>query len=270
MTTFNQAIAPKTRPMNQSDFETQEYTSIYWLGNAGAMINSRGTTIMIDPVLKGFDLPLLIEMPIQPEEITHLDAILITHSDNDHFSRITCEELKNKTKFYHAPHYVDGLLKEFVNHSLGHSIDESFFINDTKVTLTAVDHAWQNEYPKYKTREFKAEDYCGYWLDTPDGSIWAIGDSRLLPKQLTMPQPDIILFDFSDSAWHIGFENAVKVANAYPNSDLILWHWGSVDAPSRTEFNGNPAELASRIVNPERMHALAAGQRFVLNKKKGR
>lgn len=48
---------------------------------------------MIDPLLEGFDLPLLIEMPILPEAVPHLDAIFITHSDNDHFSRVTCKKL---------------------------------------------------------------------------------------------------------------------------------------------------------------------------------
>lgn len=81
------------------------------------------------------------------------------------------------------------------------------------------------------TREFLRADYCGFWLDTPDGSIWAVGDSRLLQEQLDLPHPDAMLFDFSDSRWHIGFEGAVKLANAHPDANLILWHWGSVDAP---------------------------------------
>lgn len=267
MTTMFQAVAPKTRKMTQHDFMPTDQTIITWLGNAGAMINARGTLILIDPVLKGFNLPLLIEMPFQPEDIETCDAILITHSDNDHFSKITCQELAPKTKAFHAPHYVAGLISDLCGFSTGHDIHKTFFVNDVQVTLTPVDHAWQNEYPKYKTREFKPEDYCGFWFDTPDGSLWAIGDSRLLPEQLTQTPPDAILFDFSDSAWHIGFENAVTVANTYPDADLILWHWGSVDAPTRKEFNGDPKALAERIVHPERMHALAAGEPFILKRK---
>ena len=46
-----------------------------------------------------------------------------------------------------------------------------------------------------------------------------------------MPAPDAMLFDFSDSEWHFGLAGAVEMANAYPLTPLLLYHWGSVDAP---------------------------------------
>lgn len=133
-----------------------------------------------------------------------------------------------------------------------------------RVTLTPAEHNWQNCVPKYQYREWKLEDYCGFWLDTPDGTIWTPGDSKLLPEQLQMPQPDVILLDFADNEWHITFEGAVKLANTYPNAELICIHWGSVDAPDRNTFNGNPEDLLSRVVNPERVLALAPGEAFVI------
>ena len=61
------------------------------------------------------------------------------------------------------------------------------------------------------------EDCCGFWLETPDGTIWAPGDSRLIPDHhLQMPTADAMLFDFSDSEWHFGLDGAVAMANAYP------------------------------------------------------
>ena len=51
---------------------------------AGFLINSRGTTLMIDPLLGGFDMPIMIEMPVATADVPHLDAVLVTHSDNDH------------------------------------------------------------------------------------------------------------------------------------------------------------------------------------------
>lgn len=55
-----------------------------------------------------------------------------------------------------------------------------------------------------------------------------------------MPQPDVIIFDFSDDGWHIGLEGAIKLVNIYPDARLILSHWGSVDAPDMKAFNANP------------------------------
>ena len=54
---------------------------------------------------------------------------------------------------------------------------------------------------------FQPEDACGFWIETPDGTVWAPGDSRLIPAHhLQMPAPDALLFDFSDSEWHFGLE----------------------------------------------------------------
>ncbi len=263
---MTQAIAPKTVLMTKEDFKEIDTTKIYWLSSAGVMINSRGTTIMIDPLLEGFDLPLLVDMPLDPKNAINLDAVLITHCDNDHFSRMTCKDLNAKE--YHGPHYLNELFQIEGYNGFGHDIDEEFSIGNIKITLTPADHAWQNESSKYsKIRKYAFEDYCGYWLDTPDGSIWMVGDSRLLDAHLTMKEPDVILFDFSDNSWHIGLENAIKLANTYPKADLILIHWGTVDAPEMNAFNGNPADLMARIINKERIRIIAPGQAFELTRK---
>ena len=261
-----QAQAPRTQPFGAEAFAPQQGTTIRWLGGAGALINSRGTTLMIDPVLEGFDMPLLADAPIRAGEVPRLDAVLLTHCDNDHFSRDTCRRLGPVCGGFHAPHYVAGLATELGLPATGHDIGGGFNVGPVHAKLTPADHAWQNQSPKHKTREFLMEDYCGFWLDTPDGSIWAVGDSRLMPCQLEMPRPDAMLFDFSDSSWHIGLDGAEKLAAAYPDTPLILWHWGCVDAPKMKEFNGDPEVLAGRIVNPERIVVLAPGQPWTLRR----
>lgn len=268
ITMTKQAIAPKTKFIKENAFNKSEGTTIYWLSSAGVMVNSQGTVVMIDPLLEGFDLPLLVDMPILPKDVPHLDAVLLTHCDNDHFSKPTCKHLAPVTKGFHGPHYVAELCNEIGIRGIGHGIDESFMIKNINVTLTPADHAWQNEKSKYRElREYKFEDYCGFWLDTPDGTIWMVGDSRLLEEQLHMPAPDVMLFDFSDNSWHIGLENAILLANTYPNTDLILIHWGTVDAPEMDAFNGDPKSLDGRVVNPERIHIVAPGEPFVLKHK---
>ncbi len=259
-----QAIPPATRHFGKEAFNDIDHTEIRWLGNAGFLINSRGVTIMVDPLLVGFDMPLLIEMPIEPEEIPRLNAVLVTHVDNDHYSIPTNRILSSVTNEFHTTNYVASLMKEEGFNAFGHNIGEEFSIADIRVKLTSADHAWQNMMPN-RTREFKMEDYCGFWIETADGTIWAPGDSRLLDEHLEMPHADAIFFDFSDSGWHIGLDGAVKVANTYPDTPLLLCHWGSVDAPNMKEFNGNPEDLKKRVVNPERVYILAPGEVFKLS-----
>lgn len=261
-----QALAQKTIKMNKDAFAQKDYTEITWLGCASIMINSRGTNIMIDPLLEGFNMDLLIDMPILPHEIPDLDALLITHIDNDHFSIPTCQDVLSVCHSYHAPHYVASQMNKEGIPGIGHDIHEQFLIHDVKVTLTPAKHNWQNGSKKYNYRFWKEEDYCGYWFDTADGTIWLPGDSQLLEEHLQMNEPDVILFDFADNEWHITLDGAIKLANQYPHADLICIHWGSVDAPSMTPFNGNPEDLFERVVHPERIRILAPGEPFVLKK----
>lgn len=259
-----QAKAPTTQPFGAEAFDVSNKTTIRWLGMAGFLINSRGTTFMVDPLLKEFDMPVMIDFPIAAKDVPRLDAVLVTHADNDHFSVPTNRDLKPVTHAFHSTVYVDSLMKNEGFLSFGHDIGDTFSVGSVRVKLTPADHAYQNHYPGMRKRWFKNEDACGFWIETPDGNIWAQGDSRLMNEHLKLPTPDAILFDFSDSEWHFTFEGAVKIANAYPNTPLLLHHWGSVDAPDFAPFNGDPERLKKAIINPGRIHVLAPGEPYVL------
>jgi L-ascorbate metabolism protein UlaG (beta-lactamase superfamily) len=87
-------------------FEAANMTVLRWLGMAGFLINSRGTTLMVDPLLGGFDMPVMIEFPTAGADVPKLDAVLVTHSDNDHYSVPTCGDLARVTGEYHSTQYV--------------------------------------------------------------------------------------------------------------------------------------------------------------------
>ncbi|MBR2669093.1 MAG: MBL fold metallo-hydrolase [Solobacterium sp.] len=260
---MKQAVAERI-PMNTGDFDDQGKTLVYWLGNGGAMINSHGTVILIDPLLRGFDMPVCTEAPIMPEEIPAADAVLITHCDNDHFSKETIKSLKGKVREYHTTHYVASLFKELGIEAYGHDIGETFEVNGVKITLTPADHAWQNDSPKHSAlRHYEQEDFCGFYLHTTDGSVWMPGDSRLMEEQLRFEEPDMILMDISDSRWHIGLDGVQKMSEAYPNAYLLPIHWGCV-ASEMKEFNGDPETARRLIRNSYRFHVKAAGEAVTL------
>lgn len=263
-----QAVVADSVKINQDAFDSIDDTEIIWLGSAGIMINTQGTVMMIDPVLEGFDMPLLYDIPMISSEVPKLDALLITHIDNDHFSRITCKQLRDVCHEYHSTQYVASEMNKEEISGIGHDIHDTFKIKDIEITLTPALHNWQSMSSKYNYREWKEEEYCGYWIKTNDGTIWLPGDSKLLDEHLQMPSPDMILFDFADNEWHITFEGAVKLANTYPDADLLCIHWGCVDAPNMTPFNGNPEKLIDRIVNPERIIIAAPGEKIKLKAKK--
>ena len=264
-----QAKAPPTQPFGKEAFQPTNKTTIRWLGMAGFLVNSRGTTLMIDPLLQGYDMPLLMNFPIKPNDVPRLDAVFATHSDNDHYSVETFKDLAPITRKFHSTVFVDSLMKAEGLPSNGHFIGDTFRVGKVSVQLTLADHAWQNDFPRPGQRYYEPGDACGFWFNTPDGSIWAPGDSRFMQELLHMPTPDAILFYYSEDAlYHSGLEGAVKIANAYPNTPIILSHWGFVDAPNFSPFNGDPKNLSSRVVNPRRIIVLAPGEPFRLKKLK--
>jgi L-ascorbate metabolism protein UlaG (beta-lactamase superfamily) len=262
-----QAKPPITIPFGKEAFEADNNTTIRWMGMAGFLINSRGTTFMIDPLLEGYDMPLLMKFPILPKEVPKVDAVMATHSDNDHYSVETFIDLSSVTKAFHSTIYVDSLMRNEGLKSFGHNIGGTFQIGQVTAQLTPADHAWQNAYPKPGQRHFNPEDACGFYFTTPDGTIWAPGDSKLMPDQLNLPAPDLIILYYSEDAeWHFGLEGSAKLLNAYPNASVLLGHWGFVDAPDFLPFNGDPERLKKLVSNPGRIKVLAPGAPFELKK----
>lgn len=261
-----QAQPASVRHLTHSDFENQNHIGVYWLGGGGAMINSYGTVIMIDPLLEGFDMPLLIDMVAKPEDVDHVAGIFISHVDNDHYSRATLKDLRAVTGEVHSSYYVASLMpKECGLTAGGHTWYDKVQIGEVSVEFTPADHDWQNLVPEFGYRVWDKKEYSGFYIRTHGKKIWYVGDSRLMEEQLRMEDADVILFDFADNECHIGLEHAYTLANTYPNAKLILVHWGTVDAPEMTPFNGNPQNILDHVVNPERVLVLAPGEEYVLS-----
>ena len=140
-----QAVPAGTEHIGPDAFEKIGNTQVRWLTGGAAMINARGTVIMIDPVLEGFDMPLVYEPPIAPDEVKRIDGFLVTHVDNDHFSRPTIRDTKDVTGEWHSTQYVARLMKEDGIASCGHDIGDEFDVGCVHVRLTPAWHNWQND-----------------------------------------------------------------------------------------------------------------------------
>ena len=90
-----QARSTNMIPIGNEHFDVIKGTNVHWLGSAGVLINSYGTSILIDPVLDEVEingqywtraggLKLFHRVPIQLENVPVVDAILYTHADEDH------------------------------------------------------------------------------------------------------------------------------------------------------------------------------------------
>ena len=102
MTEFDRANAHAMQSINGAAFNSTDFTTLRWLGGAGFMINSRGTILMIDPVImtKPGDPricetghTILIDYPISAEDVPKIDAVFYSHSDGDHMGAKNAQTL---------------------------------------------------------------------------------------------------------------------------------------------------------------------------------
>jgi len=276
--THRNASAPMTVAIESGAFGKTENTSVRWLTAAGFLINARGTVIMIDPLLSlkpgtsdvsecGFRLR--VPLPILAADVPSLDAVLYTHADFDHVGTLTPLELALKGTVFYGPSPVAKKLTE-----LGVSqeqirvlaIGQTFTVGCLDITTTPADHPWQEKDPERNGKPWGPEDCCGFLMRTPDGTIWCPGDTRLLDAHLQMKSEDIhvLMLDVSRDEYHLGEENAVRLANHLDRALLIPYHYGSHDAPAKAA-NGDPEALASYITRSgERLCILAPGEPLVI------
>ncbi|MBO7744374.1 MBL fold metallo-hydrolase [Paenibacillus sp. MWE-103] len=268
-----QVRAPYTRPMTAKDFEPSDTTSVWWLSGAGFLIQSHGTLLMIDPVISMQDGSdencelghrLLVPLPIEAADVPRLDAILYTHRDDDHLGPVTASALIRTGGLYAGPAIVVQELERLgvpSSQARAFRIGESFRIGEIEITLTRADHAYPSQNP------YGPEDCCGFFIRTPDGTIWCTGDTRLLAEHMQMSGVDVLLLDVSDDPYHFGVENAVNLANRLEQAAIIPHHYGTYHGPEMLPFNGDPNRLAPHITRSEnRYRILAPGERYVLKK----
>ena len=273
-----QAKAPASKRIPPEAFDKMDGTVLYWLSSAGIMVNSRGTVIMIDPTimtnaddptLSEDGSPMLVDLPIEPKDVPRVDAVLYTHADSDHVGERAPGELaKLRPAFYGTARVKNkicgelGVPEELFNVK---AAGESIQLGDIRITLTPGEHDWQTE--NGLPDPYGPLDCVGFYIETPDGNIWAPGDTRLLPEHLTMAgKVDVMFADFSDDNAHFGRDGSLKIVNTIKEADLIMYHYGTVksDLPC---FTADPKDVIDLIEEPSRLKLLAPGEPYILNKK---
>ena len=272
-----QVSAAPAHHIGPEAFGKSRETAVWWLTNAGFLINSRGTLFMLDPAISLAVEPpgtsecgmrLLVDLPILAADVPRLDAVLYTHGDDDHFPPATATALVRTGALFVGPPPVAAA-------SSGLGMPEgrvrvararkAFEVGGVTVAPTPADHPWQLRDPERFGPPWKPEDCCGYLLSTPDGTIWCPGDTRLMDEHVQMKDVDLLLLDVSRSAYHLGIDNAARLANILDAPHIIPYHYGTFDAPDHPAYNGDPAEAAAKLHDAERrFHVIAPGEKFVL------
>lgn len=238
----------RTVPIEKTFFDPQAHTTLTWLGMAGALINARGTILLIDPLIVSTESDgqliseegyrLKIPLPIQAREIPRADLVMYTHADDDHFGVQTALALASHTTCrFLAPAPVKNRLVELgiASDRLVTALDFAAIpLRSAAVTVTPALHDWQEVNP------WGRGDCCGYLIQTPDGTIWHPGDTRLIDELLEVKNVDVLFFDVAAVESHLGPEGSARLGASCGAKVLIAYHYGTFDLPPGSFANCDP------------------------------
>ena len=282
-----QRAAGPVVPLTNEAFGPDNETAVYWMTSASVLINSHGTTIMVDPnfavldeeipLSEVFGMKLIAMPPIRTNEIKKIDAILYTHADEDHLGVQTAVELLHTGAVYHSTPRVCAMLEKLgvpKDRLIAHGPLDEFKIGcvDIKMTWASHPHHFCLHPDRYH-EAYRLEDCCGFKFYTPDGVIWNPGDSTLLGNHLDNEDVDVMFIDFGDDTfdeeppYHFGREDAIKLANYLKQADLIPFHWGTFYAPDKSWCACNPEDVRGMLADPKRMLILKPGEKYTLHPK---
>ena len=268
-----QACPPSTRFLKPGD-AGQPGTSVCWLGSAGVLVRSRGTKLLIDPVLTADPgeggclysevdgMRLLQPPPVFPCDLQDVDAVLYTHADEDHMGHRTAQQLGALGLSFHTTGFVARELQKLgipAAQITAHPARDVFSVGSIQVRMTAASHSWQETMPEQYDWKYTMEDCTGFWLNTPDGTIWDPGDTRLLPEHLAEQPANLVLMDYSDDPYHFGLRDAVRLSERQSPARLLMFHWGTF-ALDRACYNANPEQVRPLLRQPDRLLVTPMGQ----------
>lgn len=257
-----------TQSISPAFFDARDTTQVVWLGMAGVLVNSRGTIILIDPLLSAVEkdgkafceggFEMLVPLPIDAQAIPRVDMVLYTHADDDHLGRMTAETLAARLPCpFLAPQRVEPILREVSIGAERITIARDFMrlkIGSVEIEVTPALHDYQQDLP------FQRGDCCGYLLKTPDGTIWHPGDTRLIDELFQIKGVDVFFFDIFAVESHLGSEGSARLAASCGAKVMVAYHYGTLKFPPNFP-NFDPTDAYPFIENiPARYLVLNPGE----------
>ncbi|WP_419870549.1 MBL fold metallo-hydrolase [Chryseobacterium sp. CT-SW4] len=153
-----------------------------WLGHSSYYIQTDGVSFLIDPVLSSYGSPVkffnkaFIGSDIfKPEDIPHLDYLVITHDHYDHLDYPTVKSIRSKVDKVILPLGVGAHLEKW-GYKENQLIEEEWgaevlLKNNIKITYTPARHFSGRKFSRNGTL------WTSYVLETPSKKIFLGGDS---------------------------------------------------------------------------------------------
>jgi Predicted Zn-dependent hydrolases of the beta-lactamase fold len=223
-----------------------ERLHVTMVGHATLLIQVAGLNLLTDPVWSQRASPSQIAGPkrvtapgVRFADLPPIDAVLLSHNHYDHFDLATLRKLHRA----HRPLFVmplgnDRLLRSSVPDARIETGDwhDRLPIGDTAtVTLTRANH-WSSR----GVRDRRMALWCGFFLETAQGSLWFAGDTgygdgaifREIRSRCGAPDVALIPIGAYAPRWfmapqHIDPTEAVRIFQDTGARQALGIHWGT-------------------------------------------
>jgi L-ascorbate metabolism protein UlaG (beta-lactamase superfamily) len=221
-------------------------SAISWLGHSTCLINISGLVVLTDPVAGSLGrlFPRYLPLPVNLEELSRVDVILLSHNHRDHLDIPTLEKLKKFNPLVLVPQGDAHLLRE-----IGfHRVHECAWHDAMTLELNV---PYGHEPQKAEIIFLPAIHWSGRgvldvnrslwgsWLvRTNDFSVYFAGDSAYGPHFANIAHrygpPDVVLMPISPEAprdlmaqTHVGVEESLQAFKDLAATHFFPIHWGT-------------------------------------------
>ncbi|TBL71239.1 MBL fold metallo-hydrolase [Paenibacillus thalictri] len=230
------------RVMDAAALTEGEATQVTWFGHSASLIQIDGKRLLLDPMLGETSSPFPIfnskrysgRLPIEPEQLPPIDAILLSHNHYDHLHHGSIMKLKDKVEHFFVPLGVaDYLIRWGVE---PHKISEHNWWDEVeymglKLACTPARH--------FSGRGLFDRDqslWCSWVIEGAEHKIFFSGDSGYAPhfKEVGAKYGpfDLTLMECGqyDERWssiHMSPEETVQAQLDVQGGLMIPIHWGA-------------------------------------------
>lgn len=268
-------VSPATPPARS------DAPRVTMVGHATMLVQVAGLNLLTDPVWSdraspfGFAGPKRVTAPgIDFDALPRIDAVLLSHNHYDHLDTATLRRLHRRdAPLMVMPLGTDATVRRAVRDAriaTGDWHDRIGIADGVAASLTPANH-WSSR----GVRDRRMALWCGYWIDTPRGSVWFAGDTgygdgavfRAIRARHGAPDIALIPIGAYEPRWfmsaqHVAPEEAVRIFDDIGARQALGFHWGTFQLTD--EAREEPRELLAQALSasgipPERFVALEPG-----------
>ena len=252
--------------------------NIQFVRNATLVLNYGGIKLLMDPFLAekgrypGFPGTAnselsnpLVELPVKPESLFNVDAVLVSHLHPDHWDEVAVQTLPKGIKIL-AQNDEDAEVIKSQGFTNVEALPDTKSFDGVSIKKTYCQHGTDTAYSIPEVASSLGHPSGFYFNAEGEKSIYFLGDTLLIDEvvnNLKTWQPDVVVVNAGNASFAtnelgpvtMGKEDVEKVHNLVPNATIIVMHMEAVNhcILSRKELREFVSEkgLQDKVVIPE-------------------